>query len=344
MGRAGGGSSGGGGGRGFGGGGGRSFGGRSGGSSGGRAGGGSFGGGFGGRSGGSFGGGGFSGGSGHRPPPHHHHHPRPIFMPFGGYRRRGYYGGGGGGGGCFSSILIFAVVMVILAVFMFTFMSPNMGNSESEVTKSTVVREPLTKGSVVETSYYTDAIGDWISNSTKLTTGMKNFYKATGVQPYLYIADNLDGNENPNSAFAETWMNTKYDELFNDEAHVLLLFFENSGVYHSWYVCGKQAKTVLDTEAMDILLDYVDLYYYSSMTEDEMFSTAFDNAGTRIMEVTKEPMSPWVIVIVILGVIVILLIIFSFWKSAKAQKNIEDENTRKILETPIEEIKDFPKE
>lgn len=215
---------------------------------------------------------------------------------------------------------------------------------ESDVTKSTIIREPLPKGSVVETGYFTDDIGDWISNATKLTAGMKNFYKATGVQPYLYITDNLGGNMSPTDKDADVWMNSLYDEQFRDEAHTLLVFFERDGRYSMWYLNGKQAKTVMDNEAMDILMDYVELYYYSDMTEDEMFSKAYDMTAIRIMEVTKDPIPWYAYLLFLAAIIVIIIILFKFWKAKKAQKNIEDENTRAILETPLEEIHDFPKE
>lgn len=271
---------------------------------------------------------GFGGFGGHRHTPHHHHH----------YTRPRY----SGRSGC---SVVGAVVIIIFLVILFQIVSMVGGfSSGSDVTKSTIAREPLPKGSVVETDYYTDDIGDWISNATKLTAGMKNFYKATGVQPYLYIADNLGGNIRPTDADADIWMNKQYDELFQDEAHTLLVFFERNGQYSMWYLNGKQAKTVMDTEAMDILMDYVELYYYSDLTEDEMFSKAYDMAAVRIMEVTKDPIPWYAYFFILIAVIVIIIILFKFWKAKKTQKNIEDENTRAILETPLEDLGNLPKE
>jgi hypothetical protein len=330
--------SGGGGGRSFGGGGGRSSGGRSSGSHGrSRSGGGSshIGGSWG-HSSGSWGhGGGWghgSGGWGHGGGFHHHHHH---------HRRPRHYGRGG----CSLSAAVILVFLGIIVAIVFQFF-PNNGSltSNSDITKSTIVREPLPKGSAIETGYYTDDIGDWINNSTKLTTGMKNFYQSTGVQPYLYITDNLSGNTNPSDSDADIWMNSTYDELFKDEAHTLLVFYERNGEYSMWYLNGSQAKTVMDSEAMDILMDYVELYYYSDMTEDEMFSKAYDMAATRIMEVTKEPIPWYAILLILIAVIIIIVILINFWKAKKAQKNIEDENTRAILETPLDEINKFTEE
>ena len=92
------------------------------------------------------------------------------------------------------------------------------------------------------------------------------------------------------------------------------------------------------TEAGDILLDYIDKYYYdSSLSEDEMFSRAFGDAADRIMEVTK---SPWIIVFVVIGIIVVIAVLFTWWKHIKKQKNLEAEQTEKILNAPIEKYSD----
>jgi len=322
--------------------------------SGGRSSGGSFGGSrsSGGRSGGSFGGfrsggssgsssggrsseGGFSGGSfgggnlgnsnysgGFRGPN--------IFMNGG--RRTG---GGGLGCGC----LIVLIIAIIVAFVMFSFISYNSSTSSgsTEVTKSTVAREPLPAGSVNETDYYTDELG-WITNPTKLMTGLKNFYNRTGVQPYLYITDTVNGSHNPSTEELDSYANELYDELFTDEAHILLVFYEYDDSYMDRYVCGTQAKTVIDSEAADILLDYIDKYYYDdSLSDEEFFSTAFDKAGERIMTVTK---SPWIKVLSIIGIVALVIILFIWWKKAKAQKNLEAEQTKKILETPLDEFGD----
>ncbi len=170
----------------------------------------SFGGGRG-RGGGSFGGGGgsFGGGGGF-------HFPRdfgssgPIIRtgpiinrmpPSGGP----VFGGGGrrrrGGTGCGIGCGIIAIVVIVLAVIAALLFSFNTGSSSSgfsgnnDITKSTVVRDPLPKGSVDETEYYTDTIG-WIGNRTELLDGMKYFYQKTGVQPYLYLTDNINGSTN----------------------------------------------------------------------------------------------------------------------------------------------------
>jgi len=202
-----------------------------------------------------------------------------------------------------------------------------------------VQREPLPGGHVIETGYYTDELG-WVNNSTRLTNGMRNFYRRTGVQPHLFITDTIPGADLPMPANAqgEAFAKAKYSELFEDEAHLLLVFYERNETPAIWYHAGSLASTVLDTEAMDILQDYLVRYYYDrSLDTDQYFSKAFDDASKRIMSVTR---SPWIPVLIIAGVIAVLLILLAWWKKRMEQRNLEAEQTERILNTPIETLGD----
>ena len=254
-------------------------------------------------------------------------------------RSRGpYYGGGGGGGngcgtGCMVTLIVLVLVAVIFSLVLFFSFGSASGTSSGGITASTVERTALPKGAVTETAYYQDNLG-WIGNSTTLTAGMKNFYQKTGVQPFLYLTDNIDGSHSPSDAQVESYANELYDELFTDEAHLLLIFMEYGDNYHTWYVTGNQAKTVLDNEAMDILLDYIDRYYYDQgLMDEQMFSKAFDDGATRMMKVTT---SPWIPVLIVIGVLAILTVSFLWWRNRKKQQNLEAEQAQKILDTPLE--------
>jgi len=260
-----------------------------------------------------------------------------VVMPRMGMRggRRGFFGGGGSGFGCLLVPIALILVAVLVAILFIAIPSGN--NDSGEVTKSTVERQPLPAGSVVETGYYTDELG-WINNSTKLTAGMSNFYKATGVQPHIYLTDTVDGSHIPSSEQLAAFASDAYEELFEDEAHLLVVFFEYEGRYATQYVTGTMANSVLDREAMDILMDCIDRYYgYENLTDEEFLSRAFDEAGERIMTVTR---SPWIPVLIVAGILAILVVVFIWWRNVKKQKNLEAEQTQKILETPLESFGD----
>jgi len=326
-----------------------SFGGSSGGSSfGGRRSGDSFGGGsggFGGPFGGSFGsrrsgdsfGGGFGGFLGSAPGVPPLRNSRPSEVPQG--SERSYTGGRSTGCGCFTFVVVLILVGILLAV-LFTARSCSFSTNSGgnvEITKSTVAREALPRGSVNETGYYTDQLG-WIDNQTQLLPGLKHFYQETGVQPYLFITGTINGSHSPTANELDEAARALYDKLFTDEAHLLLLFFEYDDSYMDRYVCGTQAKTVIDSEAANILLDYVDRYYYdSSLSEGAFFSKAFSDAADRIMKVTR---SPWIPVFVVLGVVGLMIIVFAWWRRAVNQRNLEAKQTEEMLKTPLERFGD----
>lgn len=308
-------------------------------SGGGRSGGGSFGGsrGSGGRIGGfsspgrSGGSGSFGGGFSGR-----------SSSPFNtGYRGSSYRGPGMiGPGGCGCGIVPFiAIVFIIIVIFIISGLGSGGGSSggSGAITPSTIEREPLPKGSVNETDYFKDEL-DWIGNPTKLISGLRHFYQKTGVQPFLYITDNVNGSHFPSMQELDVYANSLYDELFTDEAHLLLVFFEYEGMYMTRYIAGAQAKSVIDMEAGDILLDYIDRYYYDDdLTDEEFFAKSFQEAADRMMKITK---SPWISVLIVISILVILFLLFNWWKHSKKQKNLEAEQTEKILKTPLEKFKD----
>jgi len=319
-------------------------------------GGGSFGGGFSGRSGGSFGGSsnrssGSFGGSSNRSSGSYHSgpsftgapvppvRPRPVYYSSG----RVYRGSGTGRGmGCGVTAIIFLVIIFIIIFIMASSIGGIFGGGSSTnssgVTASTWQREALPAGSVNETGYYTDEL-NWIGNNTKLERGMKDFYHKTGVQPYLYITDTINGSHYPTLDDLEAFAVEQYNQLFTDQAHLLLVFFEyDSNPYMVYCLTGSQAKQVIDDEAYNILLDYIDrYYYYNGLTDEEFFSNAFRDASERIMTVTT---SPWIYVLVIAGVVLLVVIGFVWWRHAKKQKNLEAQQTEDMLNTPLDKFGD----
>jgi uncharacterized membrane protein len=261
-----------------------------------------------------------------------------------GFRPSGGYGGnnktpkssGGGGCGCLTAIIILIVIAIILIVI-FSIAGSMNSSSNGNITVSSVERVALPPGSVNETSYYTDELG-WINNETKLINGLRHFYKETGVQPYLYLTDTINGSHYPTDTELQSFAEGLYDELFTDEAHLLLVFFEYDGRYMDWYITGTQAKSVIDIEAGNILLDYIDRYYYEdNLTDEEFFSKSFSDAAGRIMTVTR---SPWITVFIVFGAVLLIVVLFIWWKKHKEQKNLEAKRREEMLKTPLDRFGD----
>lgn len=282
--------------------------------------------------------------------------PRPFFGwggygGYGGYGRRRYRRGGCGGctgcGGCLPGIL---GLIVILFIFNFAWtLVPGTNNNTAvetvRVNSSTRDREPIEAGLVDETPYYQDEL-EWINDPIELEDGLSHFYNETNIQPFVYITDNVNGDPNPTPDEIDAFAGDLYDELFTDEAHLLLVHFENYDFYEYDYsyhtVIGSQANVLMDREAENILYDYLDYYYGQdpdSVSEEQLFSEAFRDTADRIMTVTR---SPWIPVIIVIGVAVIIYLLFNWWRSALNKPDEEQEAKEKSSnDKPKEDIDEF---
>ena len=207
------------------------------------------------------------------------------------------------------------------------------------IQQSTVERSKLDSSLCTKVdTWYQDDI-NWIHDEKTLLRGLKTFYDKTGVQPYLWITDNINGKIEPNTSDFETALKSKYLELFKDEGHVIVCFMESSpSVYATYYWAGSAAKGVIDDEAGEILLDVIDSKYTSDLSDEEMFSKSFSDAATRMMKVghtTKQLIIIAVIVLLCLGFVVSVYL----WVKTRAKARAEEaEETQRILNTPIDEI------
>lgn len=231
--------------------------------------------------------------------------------------------------GCLAAFIVIIGIVILMAIV--------FSISSDDISKSTIEREALSSGAVNETGYFTDEL-DWIDDEDELIDGMEHFYDKTGVQPYLYITDTINGKHYPTEDDYISFADDNYSKLFTDEAHLIIVFFEYNNQHQYYYLAGDQAKTVFDDEANNIFSNYIDRYYYDeNLSSEEFFSKSFADSADRIMTITK---SPWIPVLIILGVLAILVLLFLWWKNHKKQKNIEAQQTEDILNTPIEKFGD----
>ena len=265
---------------------------------------------------------------------------------------KGYRGPVGGpqvNVGClYSFILIVALITLFLVVFgglWAGFFGEQRESSHSDITYSTMNREPLPANAVtVKNGYYTDELG-WIESRSTVESGMKSFYEDTGVMPYLYLTDEVDGETSPKANDFMNFANRTYDELFTgsdgqvDEAHVLVIFHEYyDGDYTVYYLAGVQAQSVVDDEAGEILLDYFDRYYYdTSKDNSEYFGAVFKEAGAAMMKVTRPN---WYYPTIFAAVILILFGLLIILRTRAKNKKEQDKRDQEILNTPLQTFGD----
>lgn len=252
---------------------------------------------------------------------HHYHH--------GGYGG-GYYGGGGRySGGALAGIIVafFTVAFIVIVIGVIA-----SAGGTSGVSKSTLERTAIQPQGPFDRNCVDDR-AEWISDRTTLLKGMEQFYKDTGVQPALCITADLDGKS------AEDFATARYDDLIGHEKGVLLLFYEpQPSDWDAYYMAGRSAQTVMDSEACDILMDYVEAYYTSDMGEDEYFAAVFRETGERIMTVTPTMASR---IPLIVGAAVLVALVFAAVKALQLKHKRDKEKaeeTERILKTPVDRL------
>jgi hypothetical protein len=283
-------------------------------------------GGFSGGRGGS--GGGFSGGTGGRPF---------IFLGGGRSYGSGYGPGNRRPGGCSTGFFVLAVFLLIVIASVFFIRD----SSESSAPASTYQREALARGLAHETAYLKDEI-HWISDVSGVERAMRYFHDKTGVYPYLWITDSVDGKSLISDEEAEAALNALYDAEIADEGHIVILFFEPyPEEFELYYVSGAAARTVLDQEALDILMHYFERYYYSDYDDNAYFAKVFTDAADRIMTKT----TPIGLILLFVAAGLIALIIISLFVVSVLKKNNERKKLNaEILNTPIDKSDAFETE
>ena len=231
------------------------------------------------------------------------------------------------------------VFIIVAAFFLIVFLFIALGGggcSADSIAPSTVERVALNAGEAQQTSFYTDEDGDWIHNTAVLEKGMRQFYDETGVWPYIYILPN--GSTTSTSQLTQLAQDL-YGELFQDQAHFLLVFCDNNnGGFNCGYWAGSSARTVMDDEAATILADYLWKHYQNyNISEEEIFSNAFADTADRIMTVTPSPVA---LVAICVTVVVVVVVVFAIVLRRMAAKKREAERMQQILSTPLESFED----
>jgi len=211
--------------------------------------------------------------------------------------------------------------------------------SRRQVTRSTERRNALPRHYADSgVPLIVDPMGQ-IRNNTVANNGLENFHRRTGVRPILYFVgpEAFGGNMSPTINMLYELAEQRYDAMTTNEAHMVFIFFYN-GTHRGYgmeFALGDLTLRIMDQEAKDILMDYVEFHYHSASEWHDIFSRAFDDASERIMTVTR---SPWIPVLVVAGILLILLLLHRWWSQKQEQKNQEAEQLERVLAQPLEKL------
>ena len=238
-------------------------------------------------------------------------------------------------GGSFNAVISLIIFVVVLIAAFGGFPSSNSSSTKS-VPKSTQNRERLESGVGYDNNCIVDNIG-WFDNVTKTEKSIKKFYDKTGVQPYIVLNayDSTLLTDTAKEEYAKKW----YDEHIKNESTFLYMYFAepdtDNDVGYMAYVNGKQVSSVMDSEAIEIFWAYVDKYWYSDMSTDDMFTTIFTKTADRIMTKSTTAADVGNNAVKVIGVIVVFAGIIVVMVVRRKHKAEEAKETEKILNTPL---------
>ncbi len=249
-------------------------------------------------------------------------------------------GGGGGGNGRNNGggrHILFPILIVVVIVIMIIGIALVFRNGNFRASGDGETRTKLESNLCVESSQWIDDELGWIDSKSTVESAMEYFYDETGVQPYLILTDNIDGNDtNVTDAEAEAYLDDVYDSLYSDEGHMIFLFVQGPSRYWTWVYTGTAANSVIDNSGKEIVYDYADRYYSdTSLTNDEYFSLIFeDSADTLMIDPSHQTRSRnMIILILVIGVILIILLLVV--RQLTIAKIKQAEKTKEILDTPL---------
>ena len=288
---------------------------------------------------------GSSGGSysyrGSTPPPSMHTGPGmpPPPRRYGYYGRRHYgYGGHGGYGYSRFSVTLLVVLMVLglMIALSGAFQGVSQHYSYKDM-KSTIVRERIDTRNIYMNDCIVDELG-WFNNTSWTSSRLSEFWEKTGVQPYIILR--AYDPALTTDAQKEQWATEYYDENFDAENIFLFVYFAeedtDNDVGYMAYKNGPEALSVMDYESIEILRRYIEKYWYTDATTDDVFINAFNNTADVIMHVSTTGMDilKWMLILCVVVVVGVVLVTVIKQRNKRAKEKAEEE--AKILNTPID--------
>lgn len=250
--------------------------------------------------------------------------------------------GGFGCGGCLSGIMVLIIVIVIFGLIM-SVASPTSQEPTYDANSVSVPESSYNREKLEGTSWSNDCVIDetgWIvedGSISSLERKLRTFYDKTGVQPFVYLVGYRP--ELVTDSQKEQFAYDFYENEIGNSYTFVFFYFEERNpddVGYMYYEGGTDALGVMDPEAVDIFWAICDQEWYGDGTTEECLANMFNRTADRIMTRTATKNDITKIVLIIVLVIVVAIIIIIIMNKRRKQEKERNEETRKILETPLE--------
>lgn len=225
--------------------------------------------------------------------------------------------------------------VIIIALLVVVFLVTKFGGSLTGG-RSTIARERI-DGTEFVANCVVDEI-DYINNEGKTGRGLKEFWKETGVQPWVYFKA-YEPSLNSDEACA-AWAKS-YAESLGYNHIFLFVYFESEAESHGndstpgymYHITGPSATQVMDNEAVGLFWNYLDADWVSwdANDTDGMMIHIFDRTAKTIMRVstTTKDIVLWVVIgLVVIAVGSFTVIVITKKRNAERERA---EETERIL-------------
>lgn len=254
--------------------------------------------------------------------------PTPSYSNSNGNYRNSNESNNNTGAGCLISFIVVVLIVAMLVAL------ASIGSNSAP--SSTVNREKLETGIGFQNDCIVDEI-NWFDNVPQTSRRLQDFFNATGVQPYIVLKD-YDASLTTDEA-KEEYANKWYEENIGNEATFLYFYFAeedvDNDVGYMVYVSGTEIGPVMDSEAIDIFWSYLDSYWYSDMSTDDLFVTTFNKTANRIMDKSTTAADVGKYAVIFFGIGITGVIVLVIMKTKRKHDKEKAEETERILNTPL---------
>ncbi|MCD7834331.1 MAG: hypothetical protein LUH00_10160 [Lachnospiraceae bacterium] len=187
--------------------------------------------------------------------------------------------------------ILIVVIVIVLGVVSFTGSFERMEqrtettiDTTGNVPSSSTSREKIDTDLIFDSNCILDELG-WFEDADAAGESLEDFFDATGVQPYIYFKDYDESltTDSEKEEYAQQW----YEDNIDNEGTFLFIYFveedTDNDVGYMYYVCGYDIEDVMDEEACELFWDYVDEYWYSDLSTDDMVTEIFNSLADAIM-------------------------------------------------------------
>lgn len=232
------------------------------------------------------------------------------------------------------TVLAWVIIIAIVGTLLIS-----LTTSGTSITKSSYARERIEGNYAFDSNCVVDEI-NWFDNTYTTGTRLKYFYEKTGVQPMVLFR--AYDSALVSDADKEDWANQYYEENIEDENTFLYVYFAeedtDNDVGYMCYVNGYSVNGMMDAEAVNIFWDYIDKYWYTDLSTDDVIVNAFTETADRITTKSKTAGDIGYLVAllaVIIGAAIAIIKVVKAKRKAEAEKAAE---TERILKTDISEL------